>query len=86
MHYYELEFYYEDGSHFPVKLLLAEEIDFVQLIHSYNDNVKIHLEIRRKKQGQMGRKQGSGTDFVRHGGDMAALAGLALFVCLSLFL
>ena len=50
MHYYELEFYYEDGTHFPVKLLLAEEIDFVQLIHGYDDSVKIyrHRKMREK--------------------------------------
>lgn len=50
MHNYELEFCYEDGSHFPVKLLLAEEIDFAQLIHSYDDNVKIytHRKMREK--------------------------------------
>ena len=49
MHYYELEFYYEDGTHFPVKLLLAEEMDFVQLIHSYDDNVKIHTHHKLKE-------------------------------------
>ncbi len=42
MHHYELEFYYEDGTCFPVKLLLAEKIDFVQLIHSYDNDVKIY--------------------------------------------
>ena len=49
LHYYELEFCYEDGTHFPVKLLLAEEIDFVQLIHGYDDNVKIHTHHKMKE-------------------------------------
>ncbi len=49
MHHYELEFCYEDGTHFPVKLLLAEEIDFVQLIHGYDNNVKIHRHRKMKE-------------------------------------
>ncbi len=53
MHYYELEFYYENGTHFPVKMLLAEEIDFVQLIHGYDDNVKIHRRRKMKEKAPL---------------------------------
>ena len=49
LHYYELEFCYEDGTHFPVKLLLAEEIDFEQMIHSYDDKVKIYTHHKMKE-------------------------------------
>ena len=49
LYYYELEFCYEDGTHFPVKLLLAKEIDFAQLIHEYDDNVKIHTHHKMKE-------------------------------------
>lgn len=40
--YCELEFCYEDGTHFPVKLMFVEEMDLEQLIRSYDDSVKIH--------------------------------------------
>ena len=46
MYYYELEFHYEDGTHFSVNLLTSDEKDFVQLIRGYDDSVKIY--IRRK--------------------------------------
>lgn len=53
LHYYDLEFCYEDGTHFPVKLLLAEEIDFVQLIHGYDDNVKIHMHRKMREKAPL---------------------------------
>ncbi len=40
--YCELEFCYEDGTHFPVKLMFVEGMDLEQLIRRYDDSVKIH--------------------------------------------
>lgn len=47
--YCELEFCYEDGTHFPVKLMFVEETDLEQLIRSYDGKVKIH---RHRKMGE----------------------------------
>lgn len=46
----ELEFCYEDGTHFPVKLMFVEEMDLEQLIRRYDDSVKIyrHRKMREK--------------------------------------
>ena len=49
MHYYELEFCYEDGTHFSVGLLRSEEKDFEQLICRYDDSVKIYRHRKMKE-------------------------------------
>ncbi len=48
MHYYELEFCYEDGAHFSVGLLRSEEKDFEQLIRRYEDSVQIYRHRKMK--------------------------------------
>ena len=47
--YCELEFCYEDGTHFPVKLKFVEEMDLEQLIRRYDDSVKIHRHRKMKE-------------------------------------
>ena len=49
MYYYELEFCYEDGSHFSVEECVWNQKDFVQLIRRYDDTVKIYIHQKMKK-------------------------------------
>lgn len=47
--YYELEFCYEDGTHFSVKELSWKEKDFRQLIRRYDDSVNIYIHQKMKE-------------------------------------
>lgn len=53
MYYCELEFYYDDGTHISAELLRvprdSDETDLMQLIHRYDDSVKIY---RHKKMNE----------------------------------
>ncbi len=49
-HYHcELEFCYEDGTHFPVKVMFVEDMDMEQLIRGYDDSIKIHRHRKMKE-------------------------------------
>ena len=47
--YYELEFCYEDGTHFSVKELSWKEKDFRQLIRRYDNSVNIYIHQKMKE-------------------------------------
>lgn len=47
--YYELEFCYEDGTHFSVRELSRDEKDFRKLIRRYDDSVKIYIHRKMKE-------------------------------------
>lgn len=49
VYYYELEFCYEDGTHFSVKELSWKEKDFRQLIRRYDDSVNIYIHQKMKE-------------------------------------